>query len=120
MTTVAADAERALRAAYAAFNARDIEAAIARMHPDVDWPNAMEGTRVHGRAAVRDYWTRQFTMIDSHVEPQAFSAGPDGRVVVEVHQVVRDPSGGLIADQIVEHVYTVTDGLIERMDVRER
>jgi ketosteroid isomerase-like protein len=118
--TVDADSERLLRAAYAAFNARDIEAAIARMHPDVDWPNAIEGTRVHGHAAVRDYWTRQFTTIDSRVEPQAFSTAADDRVVVEVHQVVRDPAGELIADQIVEHAYTVRDGLIQRMDVRER
>jgi hypothetical protein len=29
------------------------------MHPDVDWPNAIENTRVHGRDAVRAYWERQ-------------------------------------------------------------
>jgi hypothetical protein len=114
------DRERLLRAAYAAFNARDIEAAIAQMHPDVDWPNAMEGTRVHGHAGVRDYWTRQFTTIDSHVEPREFSTDTDGRVTVVVHQVVHDTSGRLIADQMVDHVYTVKDGLIQRMDVRER
>jgi hypothetical protein len=26
------------------------------MHPEVDWPNAWEGGRVVGHAAVRDYW----------------------------------------------------------------
>ena len=34
---------------YAAFNARDIDAALAGMHPEVDWPNGWEGGRVHGR-----------------------------------------------------------------------
>jgi hypothetical protein len=29
-----------LRAAYAAFNARDIDAALALMTPDVEWPRA--------------------------------------------------------------------------------
>jgi hypothetical protein len=115
-----AGVERMLRAAYAAFNARDIEAAIAQMHPDVDWPNAMEGTRVHGHAGVRDYWTRQFTAIDSRVEPQRFSTDTDGRVIVEVHQRVHDTSGKLIADQMVEHVYTIREDLIQRMDVQER
>jgi ketosteroid isomerase-like protein len=112
------DQERLLRRAYEAFNARDIDEALALMAPDVDWPNAMEGRREHGHAAVREYWTRQFGLIDSHVEPRGFTIDEDGRIVVDVHQVVRDPDGELIADQRVEHVYTVRDGLITRMDVR--
>lgn len=35
--------ERVLNAAYAAFNARDLDAAIELMHPEVDRPNAWEG-----------------------------------------------------------------------------
>jgi SnoaL-like domain len=42
------DLEQRLRRAYEAFNARDVEAALALMHSDVDWPNAIEGGRVHG------------------------------------------------------------------------
>jgi hypothetical protein len=37
--------EQLLRRAYEAFNARDIDAALALMHLDVDWPNGMEGGR---------------------------------------------------------------------------
>jgi ketosteroid isomerase-like protein len=111
-------AEQLLRRAYDAFNARDIEGALALMHADVEWPNAMEGGREHGHDAVRAYWTRQFGLIDSHVEPVAFSEDDEGRMVVDVHQVVRDPAGELISDRRVEHVYTIRDGLIERMDVR--
>ena len=37
-----------LRAAYAAFNARDIDAALALMTPDVEWPRAFKGGFVHG------------------------------------------------------------------------
>jgi ketosteroid isomerase-like protein len=33
--------QRLLRQAYVAFNARDIDAALATMHPDVEWPNGM-------------------------------------------------------------------------------
>ena len=106
-----------LRRAYEAFNARDIDSALVLMHPDVDWPNGMEGGRVLGRAAVREYWTRQFQVIDSRVEPEGFTTDADGRVAVDVHQVVHDAAGELLSDGHVTHVYTVRDGLIERMEI---
>jgi ketosteroid isomerase-like protein len=116
---VPAQAEELLRRTYAAFNARDIDAALAIMHEDVDWPNAMEGGREHGRSAVRDYWTRQFGLIDSRVEPLGFAVDADGRIVVDVDQVVRDTAGDVLSDGRVQHVYTLRDGLVARMDVRE-
>lgn len=65
--------EQLLRRAYEAFNARDIDAALALMHLDVDWPNGMEGGRERG----------------------------------------------LISEGDVQHLYTLSDGLVERMDIRE-
>jgi len=111
--------EALLRRTYAAFNARDIDAALATLHPAVDWPNAWEGGRLNGHVAVRAYWIRQFAAIDGHVEPRGFATAPDGRIVVDVHQVVRDLDGTLLFDGMVQHVYTVRDGVILRMDVRE-
>ena len=106
--------------AYRAFNARDIEAAVQLMHPEVDWPNAWEGGRVVGRAAVRDYWNRQFAAISSEVEPEGFTEEPDGTTTVDVHQVVRDArTGELISDSRVRHRYRLEDGLVARMDVLE-
>jgi ketosteroid isomerase-like protein len=46
-----------LQSAYNAFNNRDIDAILAVMHPDVDWPNGMDGGRVHGHQS--DRATRQ-------------------------------------------------------------
>ena len=112
--------EGLLRRAYDAFNARDIDGALTLMHADVDWPNGMEGGREHGHAAVREYWTRQFGLIDGRVEPEGFSVDEEGHIVVDVHQAVRDLDGELISDGYVKHVYTVRDGLIARMDIRER
>ena len=89
------------------------------MQPEVDWPNGMEGGRERGRAAVRAYWTRQFELIDSKVEPIGFEVDDDGRIVVGVHQVVRDLEGALLSDTRVRHVYTFRDGLVERMDIYE-
>src|SRR4051794_17861781 len=103
--------------AYERFNARDIEGALALMHPDVDWPNGMEGGREHGHAAVRAYWTRQFATIDSHVEPLSITEADDGRFVVDVHQVVRDLDGNVTSDVRLSHVYTLRDGRVARMDI---
>jgi hypothetical protein len=112
------EAEQVLRSAYRAFNARDIDAAVALMHPEVDWPNAWEGGRVVGHAAVRDYWTRQFAAISSKVEPEGFTKEPDGSVTVDVHQVVHDAqTGELFSDSRVRHRYRLEGGLVMRMDV---
>ena len=109
--------EDLLRRAYAAFNARDIDAALASMHPDVDWPNGMEGGRERGHANVRAYWERQFSLIDSSVEPEALEESDDGRISVTVHQRVRDLDGALISEGVVRHVYEFRDGLITRMEI---
>jgi ketosteroid isomerase-like protein len=110
--------ERLLRRAYEAFNARDVEGALATMHADVEWPNGMEGGFLHGRGEVREYWRRQFDLIDSRVEPQHIEQAPDGRMVVTVRQLVRDRAGNTISDDTVEHRYVIGDRLIERMDIR--
>jgi ketosteroid isomerase-like protein len=113
------DREETLRRTYQAFNDRDIDAALERVHPEVDWPNAWEGGRVVGRDAVRDYWTRQFAEISSNVEPESFTEEPDGTVMVGVHQVVHDAdSGELLTDSRVRHRYWFDeDDLVTRMDV---
>jgi ketosteroid isomerase-like protein len=111
--------ERLLRRAYEAFNARDIDGALALMDPEVDWPNGMEGGRERGLEAVRAYWTRQFSLIDSHVEPERFEVDGEGRIVADVHQVVRDLEGAVLSDGRVRHAYTFRDGLVARMDIEE-
>jgi len=108
--------ERLIRDLYASFNARDIEAVIAALHPDVDWPNAWEGGRLRGHDAVRAYWRRQFAAIDGHVEPTHIDIDGD-TVTVTVHQTVRDLDGNVEFDGTVTHTYTVRDGAIVRMDV---
>jgi ketosteroid isomerase-like protein len=111
--------EAVLRAAYKAFNDREIDAVLDLMQPDVDWPNAWEGGRVVGREAVAAYWRRQFEHnLASRVEPIAFAEEEDGAVAVTVRQVVRDAkSGEQFADATVTHRYRLRDGLIARMDV---
>jgi hypothetical protein len=106
-----------LRAAYAAFNARDIDAALTVMTPDVAWPRAFKGGLVRGHEEVRAYWTEQWSEIDPHVEPTSFHPEGAGRILVEVHQVVRDRAGAVLADGHVGHRFTIESGLIRAMEV---
>jgi ketosteroid isomerase-like protein len=106
-----------LSSAYAAFNRRDIDGALAAMHPGVEWANGMEGGFVYGYDGVREYWTRQWRLIDPHVEPTAFEQDAAGRIVVSVHAIVRDPAGTVLVDHMVRHVYSLRDGLVSRMEI---
>jgi hypothetical protein len=106
-----------LRAAYAAFNARDIDAALATMAPDVAWPKAFKGGIARGHREVRAYWTEQWSEIDPHVEPASFHPEATGRTLVHVHQVVRDLAGAVVADAHVGHRFTIESGLIRTMEV---
>ena len=74
-------------ALYEAFNSRDIDAVLAMMSEEVNWPNAWKGGRLTGREAVRDYWTAQWAEIDPHVEPLSVTERADGSLAVRVSQV---------------------------------
>src|SRR5215471_20101865 len=103
---------------YERFNARDIEALLSSMSEDVVWANGMEGGHVHGRDGVRDYWTRQWAMIDPRVDPIDVSVRSKGEILVEVQQVVHDVNGQLLAHKTVVHVFLLEGGLIKRFDIR--
>jgi hypothetical protein len=74
---------------------------------------------VIGHGEVRAYWTRQWGMIDPHVEPLAFAQESAGRTVVTVHQMVRDRAGEHLLDAIVQHAYVIEAGLIRSMEIRK-
>ena len=115
-----ADEYDLLRRAYEAFNRRDVDAVLAVMQPDVEWANGLEGGTVQGHDAVRAYWIRQWGVIDPHVEPRSFTEDASGRVLVDVHQTVRDLQGHAVGDRMVCHAYTFEQGLVRRMQIIER
>jgi hypothetical protein len=112
-----APATELLRAAYAAFNARDIDAALAIMTPDVAWPRAFKGGFVRGPEEVRAYWTEQWSEVDPHIKPVAFHPEDAGPILVDVHQVVRDLAGAVLVDEHVGHRFTIENSLIKAMEV---
>jgi hypothetical protein len=87
------------------------------MTADVAWPRAFKGGFVDGQPAVRAYWTEQWSEINPHVEPISFHLEKDGRILVDVHQVVRDLAGAVLADEHVGHRFTMENGLIKTMEV---
>jgi ketosteroid isomerase-like protein len=114
-----ADTRSVLEQAYAAFNRRDIDAALALMTPDVSWPKASEGGRVIGKEEIRAYWTRQWSQFDPHVEPLTMTEEPGGRIRVRVHQRVRSLQGEVLSDSEVSHVFTLREGLIAALEMGE-
>jgi hypothetical protein len=58
-----------VRQLYEGFNRRDIPAIPTLLAENVDWANGMDGGHVHGREAVRAYWTKQWAAIAPQVDP---------------------------------------------------
>jgi ketosteroid isomerase-like protein len=111
---------------YQSFNARDIDGVLTVLSENVAWANGMDGGHVHGREAVRDYWTRQWAVVSPHVEPVAFEKTEDGAVAVEVIQSVFDLNGqpldgqthGL-KDKTVTHIFRMEGNKIVRFDIQD-
>ncbi|MFZ0300455.1 MAG: nuclear transport factor 2 family protein [Candidatus Sulfotelmatobacter sp.] len=113
-----ANTEKLIARAYSAFNRRDIDGALALMSENVSWPKASEGGRVVGKEEIRSYWTRQWKEFDPHVEPLEVIEHKAGITEVKVHQLVKSLGGDVLSDSEVWHVYTIANGLIERMDLK--
>jgi nuclear transport factor 2 (NTF2) superfamily protein len=112
-----ASAQQLLQQTYAAFNAHDWASALAAMHPDVEWSNVADGCVTHGHDELRAYLMRRWNGLDSQADLLRVDADDDGRIVVAVHQIVRDPEGHVVVERFVEEAYLVEDGLIKRMAV---
>jgi hypothetical protein len=113
------DTESLIAQVYSAFNQRDIDGALAFMSDDVSWPKASEGGRVVGKEEIRAYWSRQWKEFDPHVDPLEVLNQGVGKTQVRVHQLVKSLGGDVLSDSEVWHVYTIANGLIERMDLGE-
>lgn len=114
-----ADTQKLIAEAYSAFNHRDIDSALALMSENVSWPKLSEGGRAVGKEEIRAYWTRQWKEFDPHVEPLEVIDRERGVTEVKVHMLVKSLSGDVLSDGEVWHIYTIVNGLIERMDARD-
>jgi hypothetical protein len=113
------DTKTIIEQAYAAFNKRDIDGALAQMTEDVSWPKASEGGKAVGKEEIRAYWTRQWGEFDPHVEPLAITEGNGGKMRVRVRQLVKSLQGDILSDSEVLHLITINinSGLISAMNL---
>ncbi|HEY4372404.1 MAG TPA: nuclear transport factor 2 family protein [Burkholderiales bacterium] len=114
-----------LKRMYERFNARDIDGVLAALADDVAWANGMDGGHVHGREAVREYWTRQWAIVSPRVEPMSFDKSVDGSIAVKVQQTIRDLEGRPLQgqthglhDKVVGHVFRLRNGEVTRFDIQ--
>ncbi|MBS1183524.1 MAG: hypothetical protein H6Q99_3404 [Proteobacteria bacterium] len=118
------DDVKILERLYDCFNARDIDGVLVALTDDVAWANGMDGGHVHGREAVRDYWTRQWAVVSPRVDPVGFQRRADGAIVAKVRQTVRDLQGNPLEgqthglkDKTVGHVFHLRGGKVARFDI---
>lgn len=111
------DAQALLTKVYDAYNRQDFAAFSAYLTPDVDWPNQLQGGRVVGHDAVAAVWRENAKSIQVDMAPVTFALESDGRIAVNVNQIVRNLGGQVWSDICVRHLFTLDGGLIARLDV---
>jgi ketosteroid isomerase-like protein len=105
-----------LLVAFAAYNRQDSEALLALVREDVDWPDG--SARLHGKAELRAYWTRQWEVTRTHDEPVEITDLAPEKRVVRIRQVVRALDGSKISEGSFDQVHRFKHGLIARMDIQ--
>ena len=101
-----------LRAAYAAFNRGDIDAAVQSLDPDIDWTEPTEfpgGGSYHGRDGARKYLTNSRASVAEVIsEPEQFIPAGD-RIVVFVYARVRPKDSTTWQEVRLADVYLFRD-----------
>jgi ketosteroid isomerase-like protein len=107
--------EDLLRRAYSLFNRREIDALLAMMTDDVEWPDVTSGTVLHDKEAIRSYWQGQFSTASPRVEPSDFVRAGEDLVAVVGQQVLDLQGETLVPVTVVFHRYTFEGNLVKRM-----
>jgi hypothetical protein len=108
---------RLLVQVYDAFNARDLEGMARAFHPQVEWPDLLEGGALHGRQTVIDYFRRQFALMQPDARIIDITPVGADQAIVHVQYAVRGALGGLWSDTQARLRFTFEDGLIRRMAI---
>ena len=79
------------------------------------WPDGDD--RLVGKAAVKQYWLRQWTKTRTHDEPLRFTAVSPQELVVDINQTVQDLDGRALSRGSFQHSLYVAVGLIKHLDI---
>jgi drug/metabolite transporter (DMT)-like permease len=102
-----------VRRMYDAYNARQIDAALAGLHVDVEWDGGAEGM-LHGKQAVERHWRSQWQEVDAKVYI-GLSAWKNSSLVLQVRLEIATPRGA--REQQIQNVITFRDGLVASMRI---
>ena len=113
------DRETRITRLWTALNHQDVDAALAQLHPDVDWQDIMNGGRHQGVEAVRNYWAGVYALITSDSACIDCHPVDADRMAARMLHAIRDKKGTLWSEERMTHVFTFRDGLISRMDLAD-
>jgi hypothetical protein len=106
------------RKGYEAFSRRDLEAALALMHPEIEahYPPEVPDATIHrGREAVRLDWEQTLELFeDLSIEVEKiFESGDE--VVLYLHYRGKGRESGAEVEAQMAHVWTIQDGKAIRL-----
>ncbi len=107
-------------AMFRAFNAKDLAAAIATVSEDTLWihhgSQKMPSVRFEGKSGAEKFFATSFSAMKiDYFRPLSFITEGDNVVVLGEESYEMDGIEGKLSNKWVQ-VYTVTDGLISRME----
>jgi ketosteroid isomerase-like protein len=99
---------------YEAFNARDAEAGLRTLHPDVEWDDG-EGHMLQSLATVRRHWQQQWAVGNAKVEIRQLLDAPDDDVSARIRLITQEGDGE--AERELGSEFHFSDGLIRTMRI---
>lgn len=107
-------------AMFRAFNAKDLAAAIATVSEDTLWihhgSQKMPSVRFEGKSGAEKFFATSFSAMKiDYFRPLSFISQGDSVVVLGEESYEMDGIEGKLSNKWVQ-LYTVTDGLISRME----
>ncbi|HXX90870.1 MAG TPA: nuclear transport factor 2 family protein [Acidimicrobiales bacterium] len=107
-----------VRSAYERFNAGDIEGVLELVDPDVEWPDAIRNSTLHGREALRAYWSSQFDVATPTARAQDLVEVGDCVIAVAFQEVYDLDSGAPLGPPVaVSHRFHFRGSQIVRMEL---
>jgi ketosteroid isomerase-like protein len=111
---------RVIHDAFDAYNRREIEAATAAFHPDVEWrfpPMALDFERLRGKDAIHGFWrTLDEVFEDFTLAPVEITAVGDDLVLAHLRFSGRGRGSGAVTDVEWHIVYRFRDRLVWRAE----
>lgn len=107
-----------LEEAYDAFNRRDLARIRSLMHPDVVWPDTLDGvTEFVGVEAVMSQFARVFATIVPNIALIRVVDESADAITVESQYSVESPDGHIWTDSRATLTYHFRDGLLSGMTI---